>query len=493
MPDSPRVYVIFCTVGYDTQRLHVNRSVLDAEGKRVPRHFVSNDDVLARLQDELPEVNFVRRDLLGTPDGYTRLLGEIEHFKDSIDGIILVGGAVIRNQGIGGTGQQPLAFTGLPTIYVDNLFKLQPMPYRVCREQGRVLFAEIDREGIMPSEHGNAMFGDLVDKVRIVVALHRLRQGKILFIKAPETDIDGVDFKILAPRYNEQIVGRIRECFGTEIVFHDNEDLIGRFHAVPDDDAWPIADRWKAGAVAVQEGIDEEILKSAKLYLAIDAIREDHGLDPLAIMVNGEYRAIEEGITTTTSLAMTEFQRRGIIGCYQSYTGTTFAQLFAWHMLGRMSFVHDDVVDIYNDVSLHMHCGTPVNNLWGDEDLSYKIRDYTTGAWHEELGRRDGAVPAEVSFPVGVPVTIWKVFPMRKLITLYTGTSLDGAEVYGETWPDIICRNKLPVRVDDAERIISHHDVLEYGCHRCATFGDLRERVKQLATLIGFEVEEWDR
>lgn len=493
MPERATVYVVFCSIGYDTARLHVNRSVLQPDGTRIPKNFVSNDDVLGKLQTALPEVEFVRRDLHGSPDGYQRLLGEIQQFKDNIDGIVLVGGAVIRFQGIGGVGQQPLAFTGLPTIYVDNLFKLQPMPYRVCKEQGRAVFAEIDREGILPPEKSAEMFDDLVQKIRIVAALRRLRGAKILFIKNETSDIDGVDFKVLPPRYNQAISGRMLECFGTEFVFHDVEDLIDRWHGIGDDEARPLAERWKAAAVSVQEGLDEEILKSARLYLAIDAIREDLGLDPVAIMVNGEYRAIEEGITTTTSLAMTEFQRRGIIGCYQSYTGTTLAQLFAWHILGRMSFVHDDAVDIANNITLHMHCGTPVNDLWGEGDLEHKIRDYTTGAWHEELGRRDGAVPSETAFPVGVPVTIWKIFPMKRLITLYTGTSVDGEAVYGDTWRDIICRNKLPVLVEDAEQIISHHDVLEYGCHRCATFGDLRETVKQLATFIGFEVEEWDR
>ncbi len=493
MPDPARIYLIFCTTGYDTQRLHVNRSVMGPDGTRIPRHFVSNDDVQAKLEGALPEVEFVRRDLRGTPDGYDRLLGEIRQFKDDIDGIVLVGGAVIRFQGVDAPGQQPLAFTGLPTIYVDNLFKLQPMPYKVCREQGKVIFAELDREGIMPPEDSEAMFQDLVDKIQIMVALHRLRQGTILFIKNSATDIDAVDFKVLPPHYNRQIVSRIRECFGTEIVFHDNADLIARFHDIDDAEARPVAEGWKADAVSVQEDLDEETLKSAKLYLAIDAIRAERGLDPLAIMVSQEYRALDEGITTTTSLPMTEFQRRGIIGCYQSYTGTTFAQLLAWHMLGRMSFVHDDEVDIYNDITLHMHCGTPINDLWDEGEVSYRIRDYTTGAWHEDLGHRDGAVPAEVDFPVAVPVTIWKVFPMKRLITLYVGESVDGAEIYGETWPDIICRNKLPVKVDDAEQIMVHHDVLEYGCHRCATFGDLRKPVRQLATFIDFEVEEWDR
>ena len=64
-------------------------------------------------------------------------------------------------------------------------------------------------------------------------------------------------------------------------------------------------------------------------------------------------------------------------------------------------------------------------------------------------------MPSEVSFPVGVPV-IWKVFRCAR--SLYTG-GVDGAEVYGETWPDIICRNKLPVTETPADH--RRHDVLE--------------------------------
>ena len=69
MPERATVYVIFCTTGYDTQRLHVNRSVLLDDGRRIPKHFVSNDDVFAGLEQALPGVEFVRRDLHGTPDG----------------------------------------------------------------------------------------------------------------------------------------------------------------------------------------------------------------------------------------------------------------------------------------------------------------------------------------------------------------------------------------------------------------------------------------
>ena len=492
MSRPTRIFVVYMTPGYDTARLHYNRSVVGPDGKRIPRDFLSNEALTDKLRGACPRVEFVARTLDHSPVGYQRLLAEVEGMKDDCDGIMLVGEARVTGYGVLGRAQQPLAFTGLPTIIVSNLFKLQPTPFKTCTTHGKVIVASLDREAILAPETSEAMFQDLLAKIRILDALRRMRQAKILFVKDPAQGIDIVDYKVLPPRYNENVVGQIRETFGTEFVFRDVEELIAGYHAVTDEQARSLADKWTNEAVAVQDNLEGEILKSARLYLAIERMKDAMDTTPAAIMVSQEYRAISEGITTTTSLPMMEFQKQGIIGCYQSYMGTTLAQLLAYYMVGRLSFVHDDVVDIFNNITLHMHCGCPINDVWGDADLTYKIRDYTTGAWHEDLRRRDGAVPSEVSFPVGVPVTIWKVLPMQRKITLYTGTSVDGESLYRE-WHDIICRNKLPVKVEDAEKIQLMREVQEYGCHRTATFGDLRKPLKQLATFIGYDVEEWDR
>jgi hypothetical protein len=44
----------------------------------------------------------------------------------------------------------------------------------------------------------------------------------------------------------------------------------------------------------------------------------------------------------------------------------------------------------------------------------------------------------------------------------------------------------------DAKKVIRYVDPDRYGVHRCATFGDFRERVKDLAGLIGFTPVEED-
>ncbi len=44
----------------------------------------------------------------------------------------------------------------------------------------------------------------------------------------------------------------------------------------------------------------------------------------------------------------------------------------------------------------------------------------------------------------------------------------------------------------DASKVLRYVYPDKYGVHRCATFGDYRARIKDLATLIGFTVIEED-
>jgi hypothetical protein len=45
----------------------------------------------------------------------------------------------------------------------------------------------------------------------------------------------------------------------------------------------------------------------------------------------------------------------------------------------------------------------------------------------------------------------------------------------------------------DAQKLLPYVDPDKYGVHRCATFGDFRERIRDIATLIGFKLIEEDR
>ena len=45
----------------------------------------------------------------------------------------------------------------------------------------------------------------------------------------------------------------------------------------------------------------------------------------------------------------------------------------------------------------------------------------------------------------------------------------------------------------DAKKLLRYVYPEKYGMHRCATFGDFRERIKDIAVFLGFKVIEEDR
>ena len=93
----------------------------------------------------------------------------------------------------------------------------------------------------------------------------------------------------------------------------------------------------------------------------------------------------------------------------------------------------------------------------------------------------------QVMWPIGEPVTVWKVYPLLNKIGFHTGTTADGYALY-DNYENLVCRNKIIVKVDDIENIRNHYFADAYGIHRAATIGDLEETIKNLAVLLGLDV-----
>ena len=75
---------------------------------------------------------------------------------------------------------------------------------------------------------------------------------------------------------------------------------------------------------------------------------------------------------------------------------------------------------------------------------------------------------------------------------MYTGRIADPSSIYNNRVHDILCRTKLVVRVDDPWKIQNHYSPAEYGIHRAATLGDLRQVLKDVGTFLGYKVVEED-
>ena len=97
----------------------------------------------------------------------------------------------------------------------------------------------------------------------------------------------------------------------------------------------------------------------------------------------------------------------------------------------------------------------------------------------------------QVNLPVGETVTVAKISMVDRKISLFTGETVSGEELFSG-WDDILCRTKLAIKTDTAG-LLEHLDWKTFGVHRVVFYGDFREKIKDLATLIGFEVVETDR
>jgi len=78
-----------------------------------------------------------------------------------------------------------------------------------------------------------------------------------------------------------------------------------------------------------------------------------------------------------------------------------------------------------------------------------------------------------------------------KKIAVFTGKAVSVRKLFEEL-DDVSCRTKLAVRTD----VKALHDNLDwdtFGQHRVVFYGDFREDIKNLATLIGFEIVEEDK
>jgi len=325
---------------------------------RRPKSLLSNKDLLAKLQAACKDVEFIPRELVG----YDKLLGEIATIKDELDGVLIVGASRrgLARFAPAGTEQQPLAFTGLPTIVVQNLFKLQGAPFELFAKEGRVLNAYLDREDILAPEGSKAMFEDLVGKIKLIEVIAKMKQARILFIKGPSVNFSNSDYKVFPPGYNQMYRARLKETLGTEIVTSDIHTFIDDYKNMGDQEAKKIARMWIDQSQGMRDVTEEEVVESAKLYLTMEKYRKEH--DASAIFVDW---LPNYGIYTHLSLGMMEFQKRGIIGHYQPQFDCNLCQLAGYYMIGRMSYVHDIAADPFNNVTFHMHCGCPIRNVWG--------------------------------------------------------------------------------------------------------------------------------
>ncbi len=471
-----------------------------------PEVFETHEDVLDKLHQECPGIDFFRFD--GTiTEGYN----EVESNPDQYDGVLIVG-RIDRDY--------RLAFTGLPTIVVYNLWEFQSGHHFYIFNTGRVkddgknileggtnyehvkiLTAQLDRRHLCKHSMREKMFEDLVYKVKLIQVIKELRETRILMVKNAEDEIiASVNYKFgdfnqdYPDDHNERYIQAIKDVTGVEIVEVEASEFYDTYQKINIWDAEEVADQWIIGARKV-EASRPEIVKTARGYLALDELREKYDCDAVSTHIRSVTGSGELKDRYNPGLGLElGFKTRGIQAVCQNYPDILISQIIAYKLTGRPSMLADQMYDIYNSVEIILHCGIPINPHGDDRRVPYTIRTHAESPVRDKPEEPGSSTGITAEWPVGEPITFWEMHSLLGQIRLHTGEIVNGRTIYtgGEDLERVMCTAKIIARVD-AKKIREQHFPSLYGIHHCGTLGDLRQPIKDLGVLLGLEVVERDR
>jgi hypothetical protein len=472
-----------------------------------PETFTTNEEVFSNLQKACTGINFI--EFKGTvKDAYN----EVQSNKNSYDGVLIVGqmGNDFR-----------LAFTGLPTIIVYNLFEFQGQhPYhafatgKFTSDDGssilnggsyykdvKILTAQLDRRNLSAPSVTKFMFNDLVYKVKLIQVIKELKETKILMIKHSKNEIISSvnyrgDFDQSFPEdHNDRYIHNLKKLLGTEIVLVEPKEFYEEYQNTSINEAEKVADKWIEDANKVIAS-RSEIVKNARAYLAFDALREKYNCNAVSTHIRtltGSGK-LEDQFWPGLGLEL-GFKPRGIMAVCQNYPDILLSQVLAYSLTGKPSMLGDQIYDIDNGVEIVLHCGIPVNPYGDEWKVPYIIVPHAQSPIRDKPDQSGSATGLRAQWPVNETVTFWEIHTQLGQIRLHTGKLVDGHNVYtgGEDIDHVMCTSKIIANVENIEKVRDQHSPYLYGIHHCVTIGDLRQQIKDIGVLLGMDVIERDK
>jgi hypothetical protein len=379
-----------------------------------------NEEITRRLQKACDGVDFVVRDFtrgarLGT------VLNEAKDLKNQhYDGVIICGNPRDRD----------LLRTGLPTINVAVVNDFMNAPYPLFK-QHRVIRAFLDPWRFCADpDVSERMFQDLVDKIKLIRMLKRMKSEHILTVtdSAYVNVTYGDVLKNMPPDYNEKILGAIDETFGTRVTkigtkeVTDDEDIRSLWYS-ESQEAKEIAQRWVRNAKKMINTIEPEVVKSAKMYLAMNMLLKKYDATSMAYHIRTLIKNPRPDELAWPALATSEFQLHGVVAKCQSHLNVVLSDMLMQYAYGRPSMFGDYSVDTYNNTSVVQHCEGPWN-AWGDtRRVPYILTDHRERRIRKRSVEGVGAA-SWILYPGDEPVTMWQIDVLSKEVLMHTGTTV---------------------------------------------------------------------
>ncbi|MCF7854745.1 MAG: hypothetical protein K9N51_08110, partial [Candidatus Pacebacteria bacterium] len=255
----------------------------------------------------------------------------------------------------------------------------------------------------------------------------------------------------------------------------DSDRFQQYYERTDESEARKVQKRWIEEALRVVEPDEAEILKSARMYLALKAIMSDFDADAISVDCLGLYYS--DKLPAYPCLGFFQLNNEGSTGVCEADTDSTVTQLMLRYLTGRPGYVSDPVIDTAANQIVYAHC-VATNRVFGPDGLTnpYIIRSHAED-------RRGASVQSIM--PLGETVTTVKINPRQKRFAIHNGRTV--ANVNDEK----ACRTKLAAQVD-AQRIFDNWHSDWFGWHRVTCYGDYRKACLNLARLYSLEISEED-
>ena len=300
-----------------------------------------------------------------------------------------------------------------------------------------------------------------------VVALMRvgpwLRQTRILEVGRPQGTAAACDAK------------QVKERLGAEVVPVPNEQVIAAHKAIDPKAAEAEAqEHWLSKAKKIVEPKREEIINSARLYLAMKGLMATQGARATA-------SSHCMGAPAKGCLTYSKLNDEGLVGACEGDIDSTLTMLIFQYAFGIPGFISDPVFDTATNALIHFHCtcATRMDGP-GGERLPFTIRTQSDS---------ERGVSLDVEQRIGQVVTCAKFVNLDTML-ISTG------KIFKITHDELGCRTQFWTEVRDARSMFMNWGagILKGGTmallHRAVFYGDHMASIKHLATLMGFKVVE---
>ena len=463
-----RVYVVFSSsglpVGFDLyQRYHPDIKVL------------KNHEILERVKDECKGVEFVGET---EPVKAEKAISNIKDRKEDLDGVLYFGAP-----------SDELISIGLPMVAVERpLEGCTTVPFHAYKES-KVVTSYLPAHRDKDPKVYLSRIKDIAGKIKLIDAIARMKDLRVLIVTDKPTlgYFEPMDLQIETTReeYEETYLNNLKETFGTEFVTVPQKELLEKkMQAVNEEKAREIAQKWIKEAVAIRGTNEREVLRSAKLYLAMKELMDEN--DCGAITVEGfGWPPLGYDAAPSAGLPVSQLLTDGIAAATETLTDCLITQQLGLYITGSGGLLGDYNIDPFNNTAIVCHCEGTLKPYGDERRAPYIIRNLPF------VKENTGGACVQTYYPIGETVTVAKISMYKKKLSIFTGETVSGEEFY-PYWDDILGRNKVIIKTN-AQKLLENVDWKTFGNHRVAFFGDYRQKFKDLAKLIGFEVVEKDK